>query len=161
MLVVADSSPVNFLVRIGCVHVLPELFGSVAIPREVLAELSSAKTPEQVRAFVASPPAWFRVLPVSSLERIALLDPGEEAAISLAREVSADAILIDDHDGRRAAARRGLVVIGTLGVLERASERGLASLSEASLSLLALGFRIDPKLVDEALVREANRRAGK
>jgi predicted nucleic acid-binding protein len=161
MLVVADSSPVNFLVRIGCVQVLPALFGSVAIPGQVLAELSNARTPEEVRAFVARPPAWFRVMTVSALERIPMLDPGEEAAISLAREVKADAILIDDNDGRRVATRRGIVVIGTLGVLERASERDLVRLPEVAPRLLGLGFHIDPQLMDEAIARDARRRVGR
>ena len=61
MLVVADSSPVNFLVRVGCVHVLRELFGSVALPVQVLAELSNVKTPEEVRAFVSRLPDWVQV----------------------------------------------------------------------------------------------------
>lgn len=158
MLVVADSSPVNFLVRLECIDILPALFGSVVIPEQVLAELSNARTPEEVRDFVARPPLWFRVMGARTVETIPTLDPGEEAAISLAREVGAAALLIDDNDGRRAASRRGIVVIGTLGVLERASERSLVRLSEIAPRLLDLGFHIDPALVEEAIARESERR---
>ncbi len=55
MLVVADTSPLVVLVNIGAIDVLPALFGRVAIPATVLAELQSALRPEDVRAFAASP----------------------------------------------------------------------------------------------------------
>jgi predicted nucleic acid-binding protein len=61
MIVVSDSSPLNILIRIGCVEVLPKLFGAVVIPPAVAAELSHPATPESIRKWLATPPVWLRV----------------------------------------------------------------------------------------------------
>jgi len=46
MIVVSDTSPLNYLVLIGADHVLPALFGQVVAPPAVLAELQRTKTPQ-------------------------------------------------------------------------------------------------------------------
>lgn len=76
MLVVADSSSINFLIQIEHIDVLPRLFGRVVIPPEVAAELSHRKTPETVRKFMASPPPWLETKPAHNIESIPHLDPG-------------------------------------------------------------------------------------
>jgi predicted nucleic acid-binding protein len=45
MLVVADTSPLNYLVWIESVDILPKLFGKVIVPPEVCAELRAADAP--------------------------------------------------------------------------------------------------------------------
>ena len=45
------------------------------------------------------------------------LDPGERAAIALAKTMRADLLLIHEAAGRSEAKRRHLRVTGTLGVL--------------------------------------------
>lgn len=160
MIVVADSSPLNILVRIECVHVLPELFKVVVIPAEVRAELSERRTPEAVKRFIEAPPGWMRVLSPTQIESIPPLDRGEEAAISLARELSADALLIDEKDGRKAATARGIAVIGTLGVLEAAAERKVIDLPQTLHRLLASDFRMSPALVEAVLARHKQRERG-
>lgn len=157
MLVVADSSPINILIRIELVDLLPRLFGSVLIPPEVKAELSHVRTPNAVRAFALSLPSWIEVRTARHIETIPPLDAGEEAAISLARELHADALLIDERDGRRAAVARKIPIIGTLGLLERAAQNALIRLPEAIDRLKASGFRIDPELIQDALNRDAAR----
>lgn len=157
MLVVADSSPINILVPIGCLEVLPALFGIVLIPPEVRVELSDPRTPDAVRAIAAAPPAWLRVRAASNVESILPLDRGEEAAISLAREVRADALLIDEKDGRKAALARGLTIVGTIGLLEQAAVMGLVDLPDAIAWLRASDFRMEPRLVEDALRRAGAR----
>src|SRR6478752_105691 len=100
MLVIADASPLVGLVKIGHVDVLAALFGEVIIPPQVAAELASPKRPAEVRAFMASPPPWLSVRAPSRLEAIDDLDPGELEAISLAKELGADLLLIDEAKGR-------------------------------------------------------------
>lgn len=51
-------------------------------------------------------------------------DPGERAAIALAKKHEADLLLIDDQAGRAEARRLGLRLTGTLGVLWVAAEKG-------------------------------------
>jgi predicted nucleic acid-binding protein len=45
MIVVSDASPLNVLIRLNCVDLLAELFGSVLIPTAVEAELTHPRTP--------------------------------------------------------------------------------------------------------------------
>jgi len=58
------------------------------------------------------------------------LGPGEAEVISLGLEKHANLLLMDDQDGAREARQRGLEVIGTLAVLDRAAARGLVELPE-------------------------------
>src|SRR4051794_13745728 len=102
MLVVADASPLVGLLKIGHVEVLGALYGAVVIPPQVAAELGSAKRPVEVRAFMASPPPWLSVCAPLRLEVIEDLDLGELEAISLAKELGADLLLIDEAKGRAA-----------------------------------------------------------
>lgn len=151
MLVVADSSPLNFLIRIGHVPVLPMLFERVAVPPAVAAELTRDSTPPEVRIFMDKPPPWFAIVAPARIEPIAGIDAGEEAAISLAREKKADALLIDDRDGRKAAAARGVAVVGTIGILELAARRGLLNLEEAFSRLARTEFRIRPEYLAQRI----------
>jgi len=50
---------------------------------------------------------------------------GEVEAVSLAQEIHADAILMDDRAGRKAAVQCGLAVVGAIGLLGPAVRRGL------------------------------------
>jgi predicted nucleic acid-binding protein len=63
-------------------------------------------------------PAWVNVRalaqPLSPLLLAAPRDAGERAAIALAAEILADAVLIDEAAGRRIAAASGLATFGVL-----------------------------------------------
>src|SRR5712671_1891951 len=118
--IVADTTPLNYLVLIQATDILPELYRTVLIPPAVKAELAHANTPALVRAWIsqppAQPPAWLEVVslkrPVdSALEH---LDAGEREAISLASELQAILLLMDERDGVTIARHRGLKVVGTL-----------------------------------------------
>jgi predicted nucleic acid-binding protein len=156
MIVVADSSPLVVLVNVGCVEVLPALFNRIVIPNEVAAELASPRRTEGVRAFVASPRPWLEIHVPASVEQIPNLHAGEMAAIALARELHADRIIIDEEQGRKAAVERQLRVIGTVGVLEAAAERGLLDLAAAFEKVTQTDFWVSRKFLDErlALYRE-------
>jgi predicted nucleic acid-binding protein len=156
MLVVSDSSPINFLVRLDVVHILPAIFGRVLIPPQVVAELSQSSTPAAVRTFIVSPPEWLEVRSPIHIDRIPKLDPGEEAAISLAKETKSPIILLDDGDARRIAVQMGFGVVGLLGILERAHAQRLLDLAEIA-SRLPADYRIAPEVVKAAVDRR-NRR---
>lgn len=154
MLVVADSSPLNFLIRLGFIDVLPALFGNVIIPNEVAEELTRLRTPEEVRRYIAAPPPWLRVQAPKRFEPIDKIHQGEAAAICLAIELGADLLLIDDAAWRRAARERAVAVAGTVGVLEKAADRGLVNLADAFARLKEQrDFWIDPRLLDDRLLR--------
>jgi hypothetical protein len=46
MIVVADTSPLNYLVITGYDHLLPELFGTILVPPAVFEELNDPNAPE-------------------------------------------------------------------------------------------------------------------
>ncbi len=97
------------------------------MPPVVLQELVASRSPEleAVRRWAASPPPWLTVQTPRKLDPSIQLGMGETAAISLALELRADWILIDERKGTRAARDRGLQVAGTLVVIEEAGARDL------------------------------------
>jgi predicted nucleic acid-binding protein len=106
MIVVADTSPLNYLVLLEIVDVLESLYDRLLMPRSVAGEWENANTPAAVRAWIAQPPAWCEIRPdPPSDPALRLLDPGERAAIALALSVHADRLLIDDLAGRTEAER--------------------------------------------------------
>lgn len=148
MIVVSDTSPLNYLVLVGHVDVLPALFGGVVIPPAVIAELGHAGSPGPVRAWSATPPSWLSVISPSTVpDARPGVHLGEAQAIALALELKADALLIDDARGRAAAEAVGLVARGTLGVLVLASESGLVDLGAALDRLEGTNFRASPALL--------------
>ncbi|MGH9640285.1 MAG: DUF3368 domain-containing protein, partial [Bryobacteraceae bacterium] len=82
------------------------------------------------------------------------LDAGEREAIALAEQLSADQLIIDDSMGRREAVRRGLPVIGTVGVLREAAQEGLVDLRACLDRLLRTSFYISPAILDRLLNKE-------
>ena len=160
MLVVADTSPFIGLLKIGHVDVLPRLFGSVTIPPQVAAELASPKRTREVQAFIAASPGWLSVRSPVTVETIAGIDPGECAAISLARELKADLLLIDENMGREAAMARHIRTVRTAAVLFDAANIGvLPDLKGAFDKLKATNFRVPAKVLDELLQRHRDFRA--
>jgi predicted nucleic acid-binding protein len=159
MIVVSDTSPLNYLVLIGADGLLPSLFGKVLTPPEVLGEMQHPKAPAQVSAWARQPPAWLEVRSPRNLPAFPGLGPGESAAIALAQECQAAAILIDERDGTAVARQLGLVVTGTLAVLCLAAEKDLLSLPDAFAALRQTTFRGPAMLMDELLRINSERRA--
>jgi predicted nucleic acid-binding protein len=156
-LVVSDTSPIRYLILCGTVDVLPHLYDQVVIPSTVREELAHPHAPAEVRGWVSVLPDWVRIQAAQRLDPSPHLGLGEREAIALARELQATALLVDERAARRVAAAQGLAVTGTVGVLERAAERGLLHLSEALRRLTSTNFRIAPEMVQEALHRHAGR----
>ena len=61
MIVVSDTSPLNYLVLIEEVEVLPAIFGRVVVPPAVVEELQAPGTPDAVKAGIAAHPSWLEV----------------------------------------------------------------------------------------------------
>jgi predicted nucleic acid-binding protein len=157
MIVVADTSPVNYLVLIDEIELLPFLFGHVLLPQAVLQELQHSRTPEKVRQWIAAAPAWLEVRSAMSAPGAALmnLDSGEREAILLAVESGAGVVLMDDTDGRRIAESFHLEVRGTLGILERAARLGRLEFRAALTKLEQTRFRLTPAVRQEFLRRNS------
>jgi predicted nucleic acid-binding protein len=161
MVVIADTSPVNYLILIGHAGVLPELYGEVVIPQAVLAELRHPDAPAAVTRWIASPPAWMVVNHATTLppEIDSSLDPGEREAIALAQENRPDVLLlIDENRGREEAERHNIPTTGTLGVLDAAAEAGLLDLPQALEALLGTNFHVSPKIIRRLLDGDLRRK---
>jgi len=157
-LIVSDNSPLNLLVSIGFADVLPALFQRVVIPPDVAAEMAHPGAPLEIRNFIAAPPEWLAIQNPATRLALPHLDPGEAAAISLAVELGA-ALLIDELDGRKEASARGLIVIGAVGVLERAADAGLIpDLAVAHTRVRGMRFHVADSILEASLERHRARR---
>jgi predicted nucleic acid-binding protein len=159
MIVVSDTSPLNYLVLISAIDVLPRLFEQVYVPPSVIVELARLKTPNVVRDWATSPPTWLKIVaPTSRLPSTAALDEGEADALSLAKELRIDDVLIDERRGSNIARREGLVPLPTLAVLERAAKENLLELRPALDKLQRTNIRVPRELIHAALERDAARK---
>ena len=160
MIIVSDTSPINYLVLIGQQDLLPMLFQEVVIPEAVFRELQNAATPQIVRHWVANHPAWLVIKqPVTPPDTsLSLLDEGEREAIRLAEELNASLLVIDERLARGEALKRNLPVVGTLGILEQAAKRGMLDFALALAELKAQGFFISLALERDFLARDAQRK---
>jgi predicted nucleic acid-binding protein len=142
MIIVSNTSPINYLILIGHINLLSQLFGQIIIPQAVYSELSDISAPSPVQTWTATPPDWLKIRPVSqpSDAILDLLDPGERAAILLAQELNADLLLVDDMKARRTATERGLAITGILGILDQAATMQLINLSTAVQNLQSTSF---------------------
>ena len=129
------------------------MYGKVVIPRAVREELLSPSAPELVRNWTNRPPAWLEVrTPVNAPDdSLAALDPGERDAILLAGELGADQLIVDDRQGRIEAEKRGIAVLGTLGVMREAANVGLLDLRIALKRLGTTTFYISPDVLSRLL----------
>ncbi|MBV8054434.1 MAG: DUF3368 domain-containing protein [Deltaproteobacteria bacterium] len=148
-MVVADTTPLNYLILLRQIDILPPLFTRVLVPTAVMTELRHAEAPAAVRNWANGPaPQWLEIREPNALEpALEFLGTGERSAIALAQETSADALLIDERAGRREAERRHLRVIGTLAVLEEAGRRGLLNFGATLEQLRQTSFRLSPLLL--------------
>ena len=151
MIVVCDTSPVNYLVLIDEIDLLPQLFTAVVLPAAVLAELQHPRTPPRVASWARELPPWVRVIsPKGPVEDVGL-GRGEAEAITIAMQVAAEVVLIDERKATVVARHRGLLVTGTLGVLALAAESKLVDLDASIRRLLDTNFRASPALIDDIL----------
>ncbi|MGD0769346.1 MAG: DUF3368 domain-containing protein [Tepidisphaeraceae bacterium] len=158
MIVVSNTSPLNYLVLIDAIDVLPSLYGAVLVPPVVLEELRDAGSPERVRRWASTPPEWLlQETPRMSDApcSVDLLHDGEAQAIALALQRGADRLLIDERAGTDVARDLGLHAIGVLGILDLAAERRLCDLPSKMAQLeTRTNFRMTPKLRVHLLERE-------
>ncbi|MGA2705882.1 MAG: DUF3368 domain-containing protein [Isosphaeraceae bacterium] len=146
MIVVSDTSPLNYLVLIEEVEVLPAIFGRVVVPPAVIDELQGPRAPDAVKTWIAAPPSWLEIRSPESSGTNLALGRGEREAICLASELSA-LCLIDDRKARREAERMGVRVTGLLGVLAEARDRGLSDAEVVVERLTMTSFRASRALI--------------
>ena len=147
MAVVSNSSPLVALAEIEHLPLLAELFESILIPPAVAAEIAPT---------ISTHPTWLRVESLKAPIRQDVIRPalgrGEREALSLAAELAAEWLIVDDLAARRIARELHLRVTGTLGVLLAAKRRGVIPFLRPPLDrLLEKSFFLSPQLYAELI----------
>jgi predicted nucleic acid-binding protein len=126
VIVIADTSPLQYAVEIGVAHVLFALYGRIVVPLAVSSEIRHPGAPSLLRRWVEDNLDRIEVRPVVVPDdpRLDLLDPGEREAIALAQQSPESLLIIDDGEGRKEARRRGIRITGLLSVIRDAGLRG-------------------------------------
>jgi uncharacterized protein len=159
VIVLADSSPLITLARARYFDLLNEIYGEVIVSREVYDEITVAGAglpgaDEMRRA------NWIRTErnPIESSSELSAacagLGAGERSIICLASALTTDLVLIDEERARRAAKSVGLVVAGSIAILERGAKLNrIPDLRSTYLKLLEQGIRYDRQLLNQSLRR--------
>lgn len=157
-MVVSDTSPLTNLAAIGRLELLPRLFGRIAIAEAVWSELNAygKRWPGSLEVENAD---WVERHPVKDKPLVTILrrdlDHGEAESIALALELKAEFVLLDEKEGRHAAQRLGLKVMGVIGILLLALARNEIEQLKPSLDALrqTAGFYLGESLYLASLER--------
>lgn len=157
MAVVCDTTPINYLVQIGLIDLVPRLFGNACIPEAVLSELLHPSAPRNVREFASALPEWMVVKTAVEIKEPAILalDKGEREAIALSVSLGAEFLLTDDYKARVVARQLGIATLTTLLILDAAADRGWINFHEAVQRLLETNFRVDPLTIAQLAEKHA------
>ena len=156
MIVVSNTSPITSLAAIGHFDLLRRLFGEVHIASGVWEELNQGGRRHPGSSEVESA-SWIQHHAVGDRNLVVVLqrdlDRGEAETLALAIELKAQLVLLDEQEGRHAAARLGLRPLGVLGILLEAKRRGeieeVCSLLDALRS--RAGFFLSERLYRQTL----------
>jgi predicted nucleic acid-binding protein len=156
VIVVADTSVLINLCRVGQSSLFQDLFQEVFVPPEVAAEFARLAGRTSRFAGLKLPAEIKQQSPSSfpdAVRNATGLDLGEAAALSLAVEIHADAVLIDERRGYEVAVQLGLRTVGILGMLLRAKSAGFLPAVKPVLDALQrdAGFWLSESLRKQVL----------
>lgn len=160
MLVVSNTTPLIGLASIQRFNLLHQIFGKIYIAQAVYDEAVASGREVGGAKKEVSAASWIETVNVK--DRLAVevlldeLDLGEAETIILAREMSAEWVLMDEKKGRRKLNQLNIQKIGTVGILLKAKEAGLIPIIRPDLERLRRqSFSISQSVVD-AVLRQAN-----
>lgn len=160
-IVVSNSSPLIYLAKLNRLSLLRSLFGEVSIPNEVYSEVVRGGLQHgflEVKCVErAIEDGWMNVREKKRERKLLMfqeLDLGEVEVLSLAIQLKASLVLIDDASGRLVAEALGLNSKGTLYVILRATRSGAITKGEAKNLIteqISAGFWISSEIVGKIL----------
>jgi len=122
--IVSDAGPLIVLLQINKLSILKDLFGAVKVPLAVYAEI----TVKEAEKAAFSKEDWIKPVKVKKDNDYKLLeelvDKGEAEAIILAKQLKLP-LVVDDAKARKFANLLNVEVMGTLGLLKLAKNRGV------------------------------------
>ncbi|MBI2837971.1 MAG: DUF3368 domain-containing protein [Acidobacteria bacterium] len=161
MIVVSNTSPLTNLAAIKQLELLRALYGHIHVPTGVREELSVESGASSPGSSEIAAARWIEYHSVQNQALVHALqrdlDRGESEAIALGVELGAGLVLMDEKEGRRAACRIGLRVVGVVGVLLDAKSKRLMDMVRPQLDSLRqnAGFYLSDAVYQLAL-RRAN-----
>jgi len=125
---VSNTTPIISLSSIGRIEILRDVFQEIIIPQAVYEEIKANKNGYGYRSVDAN---FIKVQPIQARNHELLLsnslDLGEAETIVLAKEITADNVIIDENLGYAVAKDYKLNVVRTLSILLRAKEEKIIS----------------------------------
>lgn len=154
--IVADSSPLIGLARIGRLTLLPKMAERIVVGRAVWEEVTVA-APEAPGAKAIRQCGFLEVItpriPFAGAAPTEI-DTGEAEAIALAQGMTGCLLLLDDADARRVAKRLRIRHTGTVGLLRLARQAGLIPALRPELEALRnAGIYLRADLIEQALAQ--------
>ncbi|MFY0601492.1 MAG: DUF3368 domain-containing protein [Cyclobacteriaceae bacterium] len=139
-LIIADTSCLIVLDKIGCLDLLQKVYNRVTI------------TPEIADEFGDKLPNWISIDKALNLDKQHILqkdlDLGEASAIALALDKPNCILIVDDLKARNVAKFFNLKITGTLGVIVKAKETGVLKVVKPTVSkLVKTDFRVSLKVL--------------
>lgn len=160
-LLVTDSGPLIALARLDLLWLPARVERELLVTGSVWTEVIRAPKPGELQMLqTALSSGCLTLLPDPEAIDAQLagvqLDEGELAALGLALQ-RGTAVLIDELRGRTVAAQLGLTVVGTLGLLLLARERGLIGPLRPLVELLHRGgYFLSARLINQVLANESS-----
>ncbi len=151
---IANSTPLICLAKIGHLLLLKMLLGSVTVTGAVKDEVLVEGKPGYSSINDAISEGWIRVANPKQMVELGL-GKGENSSLSLAKEGN-DKLLIDDASAIRAAKAMGIDFLRTTTVLIMAVERKVMTKKRAVTligQLVKAGYYISPRYLMEILAK--------
>lgn len=150
---VGDTSPINYLILIDHVDLIPRLFDGWLLPTAVAAELTSARTPARVRQWMPLSPRGSVSSPIRRTCRTRFMPSivGSGWRSPWQCRPRQTIILVDDRVGVDAARALGLRSVGTIGVLDAAARLGLINFEDSIERLAHTNFQMPSAIVDRLI----------
>lgn len=153
-LIISNASPLIGLCHLQQLHLLKALWSEITIPQAVYKEVVLADaTKPGAHAVKEACQDWIHVVSAQNISEVqvlqAILDEGEAEAIALGQELHADLIILDNREPRIFAQKVGLKVIGTVGIIKLAWQKGFIQNPVEELRRLQRhSFWIDNALIE-------------
>ncbi|MCK5203055.1 MAG: DUF3368 domain-containing protein [Desulfobacterales bacterium] len=156
MILVADAAPLIFLAKINQLSLLVELFkAEIFVPSAVSKEILGPEVPPDEERLLTAFLSGCKVVnlrkPINFAQALSIAD---NCILTLASRKRAAIVLSDDRLLRKTAVIEGFRVIGTLGILLRATKNSILTVENTEILIEQLveehNFRISTSVYDAA-----------
>lgn len=143
-IVISDTSCLITLSNINELDILKHLYGEIFTTVEISKEFGEP-LPDWIIIKSPEDSSNFRSL-------LEFIDEGEASALALAMEIPDCILILDDLKARKIAEKNDLKIIGTLGIILFAHQKGIIrSVKELLQKMQSVVFRISDEVEKEVL----------